>query len=646
MPRLASTVSITALLTLAACGGDATQLLVEIDTDLPLDVEPPTVGDRALRAVHVEVCDDSCDDAAAPRTSRTWAVGRIPREGRVAMPFSFGVAPFQGDTRRAVEIRVEALRRTERGDPDALLFEVRRRRGFVDGQKTRVPIFLGGACLECPPGLQCNGDGECEGVDGGVPDAGSMDGGGPSCERMARTPAEVVPIQESASALLTAAARAEPPSSGGEPELFVAGRDGGGELFVERRRAWSGVTWRTRIVTSESVLFLSEVVGLAHVGEQLYAVATIGEDWTFVDHGGFTIPAPVAGVTFGDSRRHGTVVFALDAASGAPRWAHTIKRLGVTDQATGIASDEGGIWLAGIAIGGSLGALELDRGPWPTTLEQTGPEPSRAYLLRVALDGTVASFRGLSGGDVFVRDLGIAPGGDGSLLVAAGGTGIALDPFPGRRGDVLLGRLDAAGATSWSRGLECRTGAGMRSTSIRVARGVDRGWVAFAAEQDCRDVWVEGGAAVQALPLGDPGSAWILGLAFDPDGGDVDTGSTWIASVRGSPPQRVVWLEPTTQGAVVGGYVGHGGADLGGGPLAGRDTGTGTDSFVAGFDTCGYAFGELFGPAAAGNGPEDGVGAVMALGDEIVVFESASASFSLGAVVVPRGASAIRYVPE
>ncbi|MGE0791352.1 MAG: hypothetical protein AB7S26_37100, partial [Sandaracinaceae bacterium] len=118
----------------AGCAREASQLIVQIDSDLPLDVQPPVAGDEVLRAVHVEVCDDSCEDATAPRTSRLWSVTANGSPGRIPFPFSFGVAPFVHDASRRVEVRVSALRRDEVEVADAELFTVRRQVGFTAGR--------------------------------------------------------------------------------------------------------------------------------------------------------------------------------------------------------------------------------------------------------------------------------------------------------------------------------------------------------------------------------------------------------------------------------------------------------------------------------------------------------------------------------
>lgn len=203
MPRLARALSRHLLLALAAaiafatpaCATTPTQLVVSVGSDLPTDVEPPVEGDRVLRAVRVEVCEPSCDRVDAPRVERRWAVGRADAaSGRVALPFSFGVAPHDPDRPERVEIRVEALRDATDDVSDAdVLFVTRRVTAFAPGRRLDVSIFLSAGCLgaPCPAGSECDDLGQCvpiEGLDAGsvssdasldaaslAPDAGSPD---------------------------------------------------------------------------------------------------------------------------------------------------------------------------------------------------------------------------------------------------------------------------------------------------------------------------------------------------------------------------------------------------------------------------------------------------------------------------------------
>ena len=166
----------------SACASTPTQLVVHVGSDLPTDVEPPVAGDRVLRAVRVEVCEPSCDRADAPRVERRWAVGRREdaAQGRVLLPFSFGVAPYDPASPARVEIRVEALRRvSDSVGPDDVLFATRRVTAFSPGRKIDVSIFLSAGCLgtACPEGTACDDEGQCvpiEGLDAGLP---SLDGG-------------------------------------------------------------------------------------------------------------------------------------------------------------------------------------------------------------------------------------------------------------------------------------------------------------------------------------------------------------------------------------------------------------------------------------------------------------------------------------
>lgn len=136
---------------LGACTQPATQLVVVVDSDLAPS-EYACVGVVVSRV----------EGGALVQGDRR--MFDVP--GLVAVPFSFGVVPPDGDASRRVEIRAEAWPSCDEPAPGAAPLVSRAvRTGFLAGQTLRVPMFLGARCrmVECPEPQTCDpGAGVCE----------------------------------------------------------------------------------------------------------------------------------------------------------------------------------------------------------------------------------------------------------------------------------------------------------------------------------------------------------------------------------------------------------------------------------------------------------------------------------------------------
>ncbi|MGE0789408.1 MAG: hypothetical protein AB7S26_27285, partial [Sandaracinaceae bacterium] len=619
-------------------------------------------GDELLRAVNVEVCDESCEYATAPRTSRLWSVTANGSPGRIPFPFSFGVAPFEHDASRRVEVRVSALRRDEVEVADAELFTVRRQVGFTAGRTTTLPIFLAAACIghACPEGFTCNATGECEPIgvepaDAGVADAGVADAGdGGSGSPDAGVTCLPPPLPASlgvhapmASWSLDLSAGAASTAIGTDDgaDLYIAGRTGM-ELFVGRWHTDSVPLWRTAIAASDTLWF-GQVTNLVRRGEVLYGAGIIGEGWGF--DGGLDVAAPTT-LTTTDSRRHGAVIFALDAATGTPMWAHSVKRLGVTEAVGGLVVDEAGLWVATNAIGGTVGELQLDGTGW--TAPTRGTLDARATLLRFGLDGTAIDAIGISS-VAPIHDIGLTSTEDGVIVAASGGntTGAVVTTSLASHsgGAVLMLAFDRAGAVRWARGVVC-SGGSMTVRSVRLAADGNRAWLAMGPSTQCAGelrLRREDGSLVSIGPAASS-TTWLAAFSVDACTGEPISGSSWAANVPGAPIHAVNALSADRRGIVLGGYIGHGGADFGGGALPARDSGSGTDGFVVGVgDDGSHVFSSLVGGTGAGAGPEDGVYGVLLRNDGAWAVGGFSRVFPfVGSATAPSGATLLVYALE
>ncbi|MBN8610342.1 MAG: hypothetical protein J0L92_07145 [Deltaproteobacteria bacterium] len=136
-------------LLVAGCTRAATQLVVEIDSDLPA---------VRLGCVRVEVSprDDETDVSA-----QTFHVA-LDRTPHVEIPFSFGVTPPRDDDRARVEVSASAYRSevcsTEAFDTARSFVTRRVRTGFLSGRALRLPMFLSTDCVGvvCAPTETCD----------------------------------------------------------------------------------------------------------------------------------------------------------------------------------------------------------------------------------------------------------------------------------------------------------------------------------------------------------------------------------------------------------------------------------------------------------------------------------------------------------
>lgn len=144
---LAALVSLTPI----GCTRPAAQLVVVVDTDLVAGTDYTCFG------LLVSRLDGSVVEPGATRRFLA-----VPADATA--PFSFGVAPPDGDFRRRVEVAVEALERCD--DPAPTDRVVRRavRTGFLRDQSLRLPLFLPASCGDgCVERESCPATGpECE----------------------------------------------------------------------------------------------------------------------------------------------------------------------------------------------------------------------------------------------------------------------------------------------------------------------------------------------------------------------------------------------------------------------------------------------------------------------------------------------------
>lgn len=641
----------------AACT-QTSQLRVQIDSDLMADVEPPVAGDAVLRAVRVTVCDGSCDDASARRDERHWAISRRATAGRIALPFSFGLAPPEHDASRRVELRVAALRSAHDGaGASDVLFETRRLLGFQPGRTVDVPIFLAAGCvgLACPAGTTCGADGECVGIeeplDGGVPmDAGFVcttppggDAGGFPGSPELRSDRGLAP-----GGSVTALAIGEEPGTvlvgGFSTTAFTweGTSSPAGAYFVSRMRNAGGAAWTTLISYGGERLFLSHVNRLVERDGRVYGVGLIGEQWTL---GSLVAEQPNTG-SASDSRRVGVAVFALDGSDGAPLWIHTLKHPDVTDWASGIAVDETGLWVAWHAFGGAVGAtIEMDRAGLSASVDRRGVlGEGRAHLAHFTPEGVLDSIHGVQGR--FIHDADVVALGDGDVVFAVVGAledleGIAPAPPGGlAEPDIAIARLAPSGEARWASRVSCASGEWDPWTG-RLSASAGRVWLAWSTEASspCAEVRVteRSGASISAMRA--PSSAMLGAVALTAcEGAGID-GTFWSASVNANPFAAVTGLSSDARGAVFGGYFGVGGANLGGGMLSARDVGTGTDSFVVAIGQDGeHEFSALLGGTGAGTTVDDGVESLVVDGDalHVALAQSAMQPFR-GGTIAPGG---------
>jgi hypothetical protein len=135
---------------LPACSRRATQLVVRVDSDLDAD---------DIGCVHVAV-------RLLEETGPSEHVFRLGAGGAsgIELPFSFGVAPPDGDARRRVELTVSAMAAASAGCRDEHLVSAdvtvqrRLRTGFLSEQTLLVPVYLDRRCEQ----VVCGDDSTCE----------------------------------------------------------------------------------------------------------------------------------------------------------------------------------------------------------------------------------------------------------------------------------------------------------------------------------------------------------------------------------------------------------------------------------------------------------------------------------------------------
>lgn len=136
--RLIGAVAVVACTT-AGCADDIRgQLVVVVASDMRVPSELDEVGVRVIGPLESRALDREYP---------------LDGSGAVSLPISFGVAPAGGDPDRIVTIEVDARR------GGTVLFTVRHRTRFVDGEVRQLVIFLSGACVGAAP---CPDDTTCE----------------------------------------------------------------------------------------------------------------------------------------------------------------------------------------------------------------------------------------------------------------------------------------------------------------------------------------------------------------------------------------------------------------------------------------------------------------------------------------------------
>lgn len=208
--RLTNVRTVFLLPLLAACTSPATQLVVAVDTDYQVPAELERVEAKVQRPTG-ELSSTLAWDLVAD--------GQAAMSGQAMMPFSFGVAPQEGETDLEIMVVVEGFGRRTDQTP---LVVARARTGFIEGKRLHLPIFLAKRCENVACGLNetCEGgvcvsddrppkslnpyDPQTEievppppmpdgGVDGGVVDVdgGQPDGGMEECPLSLGAPAVV-----------------------------------------------------------------------------------------------------------------------------------------------------------------------------------------------------------------------------------------------------------------------------------------------------------------------------------------------------------------------------------------------------------------------------------------------------------------------
>ncbi len=696
--------ALVALASVVGCAPAPSQLVVSIDSDLPVDREPPTAGDGVLRAVRVLVCESRCD-ADAARDERLWTIGARSDLGQIALPLSFGVAPRDPANPGSVEIVVEALRSTSGGIASDVLFTTSRRITFSPG-RVAVPIFLSAGCRgrACPEGTTCGDDGQCTGtaIDAGAPDAdvadasivadtgvdaSPIDAATPEDAAMLDAPAIDAPLDAFASRDAgpadapgpDAATCASPVGVGpGEPTYvsgesvaigtvtavsfapdgseLVAGRGSGvfefdgarsdvSAYFVSRRGAGGSPSWTTFITydTARRAPWSSIVRVLERDGV-VYVAGQAAEGWT----SGTVSVAELAPGTSSDSRRVGTILLGMSATTGTALWGHSLKSIGPTEFIGGFTVDATGGWLVTRWFGSSPTDFLLDgvsRG------FDRGVANGRVHLVHVRPTGSVDVVHGIDGPSF--SDVDVVSVEHGDVIVALAGNFSTASSVRGlgrtvTDGELVIARLAADGSFQWASTLDCAVGT-WSPLSAKLAAHGGHAFLAWSASRTstgstvCSSLRVYDVGGVTTHPLALESTGWLGAIAIEPCSGAHDAASLWRASVNSSPLSAFTSLDADERGVAGTGYFGVGGASLGLGVLAGHDTGMGTDGFLVVFDH-GLApvHTSLFGARASAIYTVDDGGEHVAIGHGSLLLALAlTGADSFGSVDLASGGSAL-----
>jgi hypothetical protein len=136
--------SISVAASSGGCTRRATQLVVVVDSDLPAE---------SVRCVRVETGPVVPDVPVVATREDVFYVAEGGGDGRVALPFSFGVVPPSGDARARVELRATAYddcAAAEAGGAPGRVTTRTVRSGFLPEQALRVEVFLAARCARSP----------------------------------------------------------------------------------------------------------------------------------------------------------------------------------------------------------------------------------------------------------------------------------------------------------------------------------------------------------------------------------------------------------------------------------------------------------------------------------------------------------------
>lgn len=525
-----------ALLALAllstACAAPPTQLVVVVRSDLPA---------ADLAEVRVDVIPGE-PFTAAPST-QTFVVGA--GDGRVAIPFSFGILPRNGDPTSRVEITVGAYGAAGASTPVVTRVV---RTGFSAGRALLVPVFLSAACRDrapCEAGLTCD-RGECVSPDVPVEDLDPVDpgreledagtgpvDGGTSIGLPPPTRREIFDI---ASTIVAPNEILVDPS--GDLFVLVGGAASGGAFGAPGTDREGGHVLRlsSERVPRWSRSFVGDTMVIAHgalSGDRLFVCGDF--DGTLTPDGGAALTAVDDGVV---DRDDAAFVAELDAATGALRW--------VSELAGGDAARCSDLAFSGdvlaVGVAGLSGALTLDGAP--VTLG--GCPPAVSALLRLDVSGATpralptAGFASTAGTGVSLD-----PDGAGGFLAAFTSFG-AGDQVTGRcgsgaevSGDVM--RIDAAGARTW--GTSAVTLTGFTGLGVDVAR-VNGAVVVMASTMEARTPAAIRVGDTEVSPTGTAPRVVVLGLSLAsgaPDGRvRVGNGGALIHTLHAAGPDVLV----------------------------------------------------------------------------------------------------------